>query len=460
MQSDPSREHSTTKTLHLWPFRQLMTYQDAFVFIVTIGAAAVGFVASIIEQSWAFAAISFVLGTLTFQEYWTRVERFSKIEMEIENLPNELEQVLTEEIKSVLKRIGTVEILPNQEVTYGRLAESVRTAQIRFDIISGEKLLHDAPAIKAGYRRAQEQALERDLTYRIIMVDSTVESLTWVKERMEAWKDFKFYVGWLEEIPSDIVKCVLIDENEVHFGQGFLGDPDANTSNVIIQSPQVGRVFSEYFERLWNAEATIKLKDRKGIHTERIAEIEQRLVTQARVKKFPSVVAYLDRDGSYKHMLGALESAEHSIDIVSFVNLHSADLKRSKYYAALREAIERKHLSHQRIIWNKDHVLWLEQMLDDGWDNFPEFTVKFLQISKLSGTPLSTFDLIDQHIVIFGQGWITEGHVAIENPDVGHYFRSYFASLWNNAEWIKFRGEPGNRARLRELAKELPDVKP
>jgi hypothetical protein len=93
-------------------------------------------------------------------------------------------------------------------------------------------------------------------------------------------------------------------------------------------------------------------------------------------------------------------------------------------------------------------------MLENGWNDLPNFSIKFYQVD-IDEHPITTFDLIDQRIVFFGQGWLIEGHLEIVSADVGQFFRGYFAGLWNKSEWIKERGKPANKKRLRELIQEL-----
>lgn len=149
-----------------------------------------------------------------------------------------------------------------------------------------------------------------------------------------------------------------------------------------------------------------------------------------------------------------LNGAKESIDIISFVNLRAADAKRNQFYDALRSAIEIRRVSHQRIVWNLDQLQWLDQMLNMGWDNFAEFSVKFYEVNPAEN-PLTTFGLVDQKAIFLGQGWLVEGHLEIKGQDVGHFFRGYFAGIWNKSEWLKERGKPANRKRIKELMQEL-----
>lgn len=163
---------------------------------------------------------------------------------------------------------------------------------------------------------------------------------------------------------------------------------------------------------------------------------------------------YKTRPESYEVFLNSLNNATESIDIISYVNLRAADAKRSKFYDALYTAVFNRLISHQRIVWNLDQLEWLEQMLKIGWDNLPEFSVKYYHVDP-SKTPITTFDIIDQKIVFMGQGWLLEGHLELKGADVGEFFRAYFAGLWNKSEPLKERGKPANKKRIKELIQEL-----
>ena len=176
-------------------------------------------------------------------------------------------------------------------------------------------------------------------------------------------------------------------------------------------------------------------------------------IFERKISQVSQAIAHFNRANSYVSFLNGLNFANESIDIISYVNLRAADAKRTQYYDALYLAIKKRHISHQRIIWNLDQLLWLKQMLSMGWDDLPEFSVKFYRVNP-SDNPITTFDLIDQKTVFFGQGWLMEGHVEIASPDVGQYFRSYFAGIWSKCKTIKERGKPADKVILEKLIQE------
>lgn len=173
-------------------------------------------------------------------------------------------------------------------------------------------------------------------------------------------------------------------------------------------------------------------------------------------KNSPSSTAkvYKTRAESYEAFLSAMNNATESIDIISYVNLRAADAKRSIFYDTLYSAVFNRHINHQRIIWNLDQLEWLEQMLKNGWDNLPEFSVKYCHVDPAKN-PITTFEVIDQKIVFMGQGWLLEGHLELKGADVGEFFRAYYAGLWNKSEYLKERGKPANKKRIKELIQEL-----
>lgn len=455
-----SSELTSKGTVRIWPFRHPLTYADASVFGATMLAAIIGFVASLVEQSWAFAAISFVLGTLAFQEMWTRIERLSKIEERQTSIEGKVgqasesaRQAVEKGFEGAVKQIGAVKVFHSREETYDYISTQLTELKPkRIDIV--DRYVEWPPPLGFDHprHRAQDDLLRKGTTHRRVAKISTPEDWQAAQSMMEHWKEVPFYLGCiLEELGQvPIVSCMIMDDREAYFGQGFLGN--IQMGSVMLAHGGGASLFYDYFQFLWGH--SLIVKGERGLDKKAFAEVERWLTTKAQAENAPRAVAYWQRDKSYESMLGALDGAKESIDIVSFVNLTAAESRRLRYYTTLRRALEERHVSHQRIIWNLDHVLWLEQMLDDGWDGLAEFTVKYYRQSP-SSIPLTTFDLIDQRMVIFGQGWLTEGHVIIDDSDVGRYFRSYFATLWEPGEWIKHRAQPANRARLRELAKEL-----
>ncbi len=163
---------------------------------------------------------------------------------------------------------------------------------------------------------------------------------------------------------------------------------------------------------------------------------------------------YKTRNESYAIYLNAINQATESIDIISHYNLTFMDAKRAEFYDSIYKAILNRHLTHQQLIWNLDHLHWLDQKLKIGWDNLDEYSVRYFHVDPTK-SPMTTFNLIDQTIVFMGKDWLIEGHLELKGTDVGAFFRGYFASLWNKGESLKERGKPANKKRIKELIQEL-----
>lgn len=166
---------------------------------------------------------------------------------------------------------------------------------------------------------------------------------------------------------------------------------------------------------------------------------------------------YSLRDVSHQAMRDCIEQARASICIISHPDLLAADTLRILYYDTLKSSAA-KGVNQERIVWNKNQLLWLKgKLYNDGWDDFNEFSVKFLRVNSTVPS-LATFDLFDQETVVFAQGWRGQGHIQINSPEVAEFFHSYFNKYWEQAEWIKKRGAKADRNRIEELIQGLPDV--
>ncbi|RMD66001.1 hypothetical protein D6817_05030, partial [Candidatus Pacearchaeota archaeon] len=175
---------------------------------------------------------------------------------------------------------------------------------------------------------------------------------------------------------------------------------------------------------------------------------------EKRISQIAQASAYFNRSESYDRIFNVLGSVKESVDIVSYHNLRAADAKRSRYFEALFSVIRDRHVNHRRIVWNLDHLLWLNEILSMGWDDLDEFSVRFYRANQAKQS-LTTFDIFDQRVVFLGQGWLMEGHIEIVSPEVALFFRSYFSGLWNSSVVVKERGKPANKDVLNALIDEL-----
>jgi hypothetical protein len=136
-------------------------------------------------------------------------------------------------------------------------------------------------------------------------------------------------------------------------------------------------------------------------------------------------------------MAEAVSNAAQLIQIISYEELAGADKSRRHFYSALKASARK--IPHQRIVWNRDHVLWVRRNLE--YLNASDMLELYAYLPK-PGKSVTTFDLIDSSSVIFAQNWETGRHVHLDGADVARHFRFYFERIMSNSISIKRRGSP------------------
>ena len=319
-------------------------------------------------------------------------------------------------------------------------------AKSRIDIISHDQLVSNDEQ-RLSYYSQLEAALERGVVHRRIIWNA--DHLQWIRPWLERHEDnpyleVRFYDA--ENNPQLQLTFDLIDEQRACLLYG-LNEP----WYVQITDPDFVRLLTLYFERIWalSKSDTIK-KYPKGVDWERLEQLEQRRGTLS-----SDVIALSPRESSYASMLEDLRKTESSLYIISYRNLLTgSDSRRNRYYKEVQAAMERG-VRHRRIVWNRDHLAWLETRFAQGWDQLSEFQVYFLPYEEEQD--LMTFDLIDERIILMGQGWRGSGHIRIEETETATYFRSYFERKWEKGARypIKEAGQPPNLELLARLKKHM-----
>lgn len=257
-------------------------------------------------------------------------------------------------------------------------------------------------------------------------------------------------------------------------GQALLQIPCAQGGvSGILTSHETAKDLSIYFDELWGEATEIK-KASDEIDDDFLADLRKRVesipvhswfahplhegvIEQQHLPRLTSVTTLLPRENSYASMLDDLRQAKDSLFIISYYKLLTGTIsRRDRYFDEVWAAIERG-VHHCRIVWNHDHLQWLEERFDQGWDKLSNFQVRFLPQEK--GQDLTTFDLIDERVVLMGQGWQGSGHIRIKNVEAARFFRTYFARKWERAKQypIKEAGKPPDMellARLKEISEE------
>ena len=132
-----------------------------------------------------------------------------------------------------------------------------------------------------------------------------------------------------------------------------------------------------------------------------------------------------------------ISNAVRLIQIISYEELQSADKSRRHFYIALRAATRK--VPHQRIVWNRDHLLWVRQDLE-YWNNSD--TSELYGYLPKPGTSVTSFMLVDGASIIFAQNWETGRHIHLDCADAARHFGFYFERMKTNSICIKRRGNP------------------
>jgi hypothetical protein len=147
---------------------------------------------------------------------------------------------------------------------------------------------------------------------------------------------------------TTLLSLIILDDVQVHFGQGFLGDPEGSTYDVELRSTQAAKVFSEYFQILWGQARELKTLEK--INTAEITRIEKVLEDLDQPKL---AVSTYGRQ-SYEGLLHLTQGARR-IEIISFPKLLLESKDRRDYYKTLTSSIL-EGATHRRIIWNLDQI--------------------------------------------------------------------------------------------------------
>lgn len=461
-------------TIRFWPFRQPLTYADTLTFFLSILAAIVGVIIGLVEQSWAFAAIAFLLGVATFQEYWTRVERLSAIAIQQENIvalasnapetirnavATDMERILNERLSGVGAQIRLFE---NKEEFLKDKAK--RIALVRKEILDTgfnyyRELMPDSTGYQAEYSEQLRRKISKEnVVFRKVLYVNNLEQLNNLVAKLEKEKGHRYYLGCYVGIPESVpfLECMVFDYEEAYIG-GYRGrDWSLGEFNVLIRDPAIVKVLADYHLFLW--EKSIQLNGGKGdlIYYDRVDKIRKQLTLASEAKE---VRVIGEREITYESLSQGLANAVHIIDVVSFQQLITRDEHRIAYYQEIEAAIQR-HVTHRRIIWNSDHVRWIRDWLKK-FEDTSYLEVRFYDEEKQPRIQV-TFDIIDKEKCILLQGIIPPYIVEITVPEFTDLMSNYFEKLWGRSESMVLKDyhKGVNWGLLEQLEKRFGIVNP
>jgi hypothetical protein len=416
-----------------------------------------------------------VLGTLTLIVLYRLLEHLVPHEYELTNADQLLILLVAVLVAGAMhhQRISLEELVKDLTPRFEGLIRDIKSSGItkvrdfpdlshylveRFlTVKKGVKIIDSRPA-KSGqwsgdYIKARDKLLSKGKGQeRIVLIDSR-DDLKKVVALMNKHAKEPLAVKYLTRADQRTVfSLLIIDENQVHFGQGFLGDPDGKTKDVELRSRQVVVTFISYFDQLWGKAHDLKtLED--GIKTAEVARLEREFEESEQPKLAVSVYGRQ----SYK-MLCELTRTARTIEVISFPKLMLESEDRFRYYDTLRELII-EGARHRRIIWNGDQVKFVQEW----FDKYPMLcTADGLEIRfcrPQPNEPLFYFDLLDQHTVVFAQDLIGDQFVQTRDPEFARMMATYFDHKWALAAnyIIKTRDAEPNMGLLNSLATEFTE---
>lgn len=309
-----------------------------------------------------------------------------------------------------------------------------RTAVAR--IVDGDPSVRDLK-LPRYYEQRDRLVKQGDLEHwRLVRIEDEAD-LASVEELMQAHAtDSGLLVACLDDRPDDVpplVSMLILDKEEVHFGEGFLGpNPTLHIDDVGIVQPEVAANFTRYFERQWH-KATL-LKDNHGIHQRGLQVVRDRLAG-----RHPIRLHQEDVTADFSALV-SLTGRMSKIDIVSHPDLTFDRKARRTYYSSLGKAIVGGSVHHRRIVWNEGHLAFLEHWLKDE----PQLVAcPGLEIRFLHAKPTEAFfhfDLLADErdlktIVLYLAADDAESWIEVHDQKLANLMERDFEHLWRRAKY-------------------------
>jgi hypothetical protein len=366
-----------------------------------------------------------------------------------------LEELVTEDlmprIEALGRDIGIIKVRDSKDLSR-YLVERFRTVKREI------KIIDPCPARGGQWSSAYIEARDSLLTKgkhqeRIVLINDRNDLkavIALMDKHVTKPLLVKYFTG------SDLktlFSLLIIDDEQVHLGQGFLGDPgDGPTLDVELQSGEAAKAFTVYFNILWGQ--AHELKTLKEINKTEIAKIERELEDLDQPKL--AVSTYVHQ--SYEKLLVLTQSSKR-IEIISFPALALDSKERSKYFKTLRSSVI-SGAKHRRIIWNGDQVKFIQGWLTENGSelcNSEELEIRFWR--REINEPLFYFDLLDRQTVLFAQNLLGDHFTQTRDPGFTEMIARYFDYVWELArkDVIKGLGKPPDFKLLEQLVAELKE---
>lgn len=263
-----------------WSTKDRVTF--FFTIAVGMGSAILSFTQVPAPWTWPAAGFLALLTLWLAGELWERVEEFKKLNQDMAAMRRELAQLPTSSMiaEIFMKQGSSLWVTKTRKETMQLLIEKIGVARRTVDAVAlGYRSQADVKddAYDQQYYQALDEALRRGVQVRRISWIRERGDLERLKAQMVQHKDEPLLLGLYETLPRYIpfISCLIVDGEEVHFGNRYLGYPISGSYNVACRQPDVVDGFKGYFEALWR-DSTI-VKEEKGIREKTLHELEARL---------------------------------------------------------------------------------------------------------------------------------------------------------------------------------------
>lgn len=221
--------------------------------LISLATVAAGIIAVVAQQlGWlsgptVSSAILGLLCLLATSEIVERTRRLDKIE-----------RLIAEKSERTIKSLSGVEatVLPTSEEAFEYMADHIEQARRRIDHAAL------APAIprRTSSARKWEQAISKVLRanqvlYRYIASFTDASRLDRVRQHLASPSVKKYYVGHFDTSGTSIpmLSFLIVDDQEIIMHYPYV--PGQAEMFLAVKHPDIVRLFSVYYERLWQ-EAT------------------------------------------------------------------------------------------------------------------------------------------------------------------------------------------------------------
>ena len=363
------------------------------------------------------------------------------------------------ELKQELVDVSlNVKVRNHQELDKYLQERIARTTVAR--IVDGDPSVRDLKLPKYYEQRDRLVKAGELEHWRLVRVEDEAD-LAAVEELMQAHAtDPGLLVACLDDRPDDVpplVSMLILDKEEVHFGEGFLGpNPTLHIDDVGIVQPDVAANFTRYFERQWN-KATV-VKDSHGIQQNGLQVVRDRLAGRHPIRLHQEDVS---ADFGALVLLTARMS---QIDIVSHPDLTFDRKARRAYYTSLGKAIIEKAVHHRRVVWNEGHLTFVEHWLKEEpqLEDCAGLEIRFLHAKPTE--PFFHFDLLTDErdlktIVLYLAADDAESWIEVHDQKLANLMERDFEHLWRRAKYDVLKERTGSFQweLLAELKQRLSD---